>query len=217
MLTIQEAKSLLTLASVALACVAWLRMRPPRGRLFKRLGVLLWLGFAVELLGTGTFLFNVPNGPIYTVYGGIEFTLVLSLVIIERPELRGLVLTAGVFGLAALLLNIYFETDSRFMANLGIMTMASISSVFMLNLLWHLAEHVEGQLWHEPRVWLFLGLLLHFVALAPTMGSMKFIWNRYPIVAINLWTIVQVLAIARYVLTGIACLKTAQRRGAFAA
>lgn len=202
---------LATLASVVLTCVCWLRIPRPRGAFWNRVGVLFLVALAVELNGTITWTMKVHNGWVYTLYQGIEVLLLMGIAHLTCPPLRKWTLPIAGTGALVLALDVRYLHSASLFANTGIMICAVMLAIALLVLLWHRMEQLQGPVFADARIWLYLGMLLYFTALAPVMGSTEHIWRRYPRLAANLYVVIQVACVLRYLCAAAACLMAARQ------
>lgn len=194
-----------TLASVLVACLSWLVIKKPRGAFWNRIGVLFLTALVVEANGTITWQLGIHNGLVYTIYQGVELVLLMGVAHLTCAPLRPWTLPASVLGVVALTLDARFVHRETLFANTGITICALILAVAMLVMLWHRMEQLNGQVFSDARIWLYLGMLLYFTALAPVLGSTEQIYRRYPRLATSLYLIVQVVCILRYACAVAAC------------
>ena len=82
-----------------------------------------------------------------------------------------------------------------------------VLSILMVRALWEHLETKEGDLWGHPEFWIYLGYLLYFVTRVPIMGSVMYIWERYPELSRSMYMMFQFVLVVRNVLFVVACRK----------
>lgn len=203
--------TLVTLGSILVACVCWLFVPRPRGAFWNRVGALFGIALVVETHGTFTWWMGVHNGWVYTLYQGIEVLLLMGIAHRTCPPLRKWTLPIAGTGALVLALDVRYLHSASLFANTGIMICAVMLAIALLVLLWHRMEQLQGPVFADARIWLYLGMLQYFTALAPVMGSTEHIWNKYPRLATSLYVVIQVACVLRYLCAAAACLMAARQ------
>jgi hypothetical protein len=70
-----------------------------------------------------------------------------------------------------------------------------------------LGDQGRRDLWDHPEFWIYLGYLLYFVTRVPIMGSVMYIWERYPELSRSMYMMFQFVLVVRNVLFVVACRK----------
>lgn len=196
---------LLVLTAIAAAWLLQARIPPPRPRVFRMLGVLIASAFALELYGYLSGLRHATNVLAYNVFLVFEFVLVLVMVGVQQPRIRRRLVLAGALGLLGFVLNAAQVDPLRDLLFEGAVWLSFILAIVLFALLWHMANSSVEPLHRVPVFWLFVGMLLYFIALPPVVGLARYLRKQDLEVAAALWTIMPVLATLRYLLTAYAC------------
>jgi len=198
-------RTLLMLAAIGAALFFYLRIRNPRIRLFRLLGLLTALAFAVELYGYLSAMPRQTNVLVYNAFVLAEFLLVLAMVHAQQPAWNKVLLLVAGFGLAGFVVNARFVDWRHDMLFEAIVLFAFLLAIVLGALLWRMANTSAVALLRVPAFWLFTGMLLYFIALPPVMGLARYLRKQDLELASTLWTIMPVLCTARYLLTAYAC------------
>ena len=100
---------------------------------------------------------------------------------------------------------------TAFLLTDAIMITALLLTIAILGTLWRLADSSERPLHREPMFWLLIGLLAYFGGLFPIIGPLKYLQATSPTLSFNLYLIINLLAVLRYLLTGVACILERRR------
>jgi hypothetical protein len=200
----------LTVLATLVAFIACLRIPRRAGTLFAPLAWLLGLALVVELAGMWTSILGTRNTFVYNPYLLVEFSVLLWMVWRLRPVWRAPLRMAWAIGAGAWLATLLVRGDMDFLFTPAVVVMAFILAGCCLMVLWHLADSSTRPLRRVPEFWLFLGLMLFFGGLAPLIGSLGPLYERYPELTRNLYTIITVLGYQRYVLAAVACVQARQ-------
>ncbi|HRP00662.1 MAG TPA: hypothetical protein PLN54_14610 [Flavobacteriales bacterium] len=166
----------------------------------------LAVGALLETAGTWTSQLGITNTVLYNLYLPFEFMMLLLLIQLLHPEWRTRLRVALVLGLAAWATSWWMNEPMAFLLTDAIMVLALLLTITLLGTLWRLADTSDQPLQREPLFWLLIGLLTYFGGLFPIIGPLKFIEQTSPLLSFNLYLIINLLAVLRYLLTGVACL-----------
>jgi len=209
--TIMLIRHLSVVVSVLFALVCCLGVPGWRSSPYRWVLPPLAVGALLETAGTWTSQLGITNTVLYNLYLPFEFMMLLLLIQLLHPEWRTRVRVALVLGLAAWATSWWMNEPMAFLLTDAIMELALLLTIALLGTLWRLADSTEQPLQREPLFWLFLGLLVYFGGLFPIIGPLKYFEATSPILSFNLYLIINVLAVLRYLLTGVACLLERRR------
>jgi hypothetical protein len=198
--------SIIMRVAIAVAIWQWSLLPGPKPRLFRILGILVITAFVVEAFAAVAFLQGISNNLAYNLFNLLESYLVLALVTTVRKDLRPVAMAAGALVTSAFVANALFNGTVHFLMMEAILFNCFLLSVLIMMVLWTLAQNAEVHLFHMPEFWLFLGLLLYFAGIVPTVGTYRFMQVDLR-TGKALYEIVRVLCIIRYLLTAYACWK----------
>lgn len=200
----------LGIAAMLLAmCIAlgfWFRVPAPRNRLFRTLGLLIALGISVEVIGFLLNLHGTSTATMYNVFVLVECFVVLRMVALVHARWRWF--AVGGAGVATLAMGIALVANGGNFALLierGVVSIALLLTVFCLGVLWQLAQTSTVALHRVPAFWIFMGLLVYFGGMSPLMTMVNHLYHTDPELAKQLYVIMPVLCILRYVLITVAC------------
>lgn len=195
-----------------ISVVLWWRIPAPRRRLFAILGPLLHASLVLECYGLWSTIDCTNTSPWYNGYQLLEFGLVLWMGWLVLPRGRvwyGLAAVAGVLAFAA---GIHSYGGLNFLLVESVLVLATLQAILCVLVLWHLADQGSEPLLRMPAFWLFMGLLVYFGGVVPAVGTARWLNTHDPDTGFALWSLVQWLAIVRFVFTAVAC--AMERRGA---
>lgn len=193
--------------TIAAAVVAWLFLPRPLTMWQRLFGALVIVGLVTESFMKLKGVFPFKLGFLITFHDLVELVLIVALVKEQFPSLRRWAHVLGgiglfLFGIAALR-----QPDLTMSVNMGSMYTGVTLSVLMVRALWEHLETKEGEIWDHPEFWIYLGYLLYFVTRVPIMGSVKYIWDRYPELSRSMYMMFQVVVLIRNILFVVACRK----------
>jgi hypothetical protein len=171
----------------------------------------LALSALLETAGAWTSQLGINNNVLYNLYQPLEFVLFLMLIQQLHPEWRTRLRVGLVLGLAAWAISWYMNEPTAFLLTDAIMVTALLLTISILGTLWRLADSSEQPLQREPMFWLLIGLLAYFGGLFPIIGPLRFFQETSPMMSFNLYLIINLLAVLRYLLTGVACILERRR------
>ena len=198
-------RAVLLLLSITVAAVFAWRIRAPRGSFFTRHLALIWLAWAVELVGLITSQLGIRNAIMYNLYALVEFLVLMSLVRLLRPGWATILLGIGAIGIGAVLLAMWRLGPTRQLALEGILVLGLLCSAVFLRLLLALAGDSQTKLGSTPAFWLFIGALAYFGGIIPIVGAWRFLGELDKELSKTLYWIVIILAIIRYACATVAC------------
>lgn len=204
--TIMLVRHLSVVVSVQFALVCCLLVPGWRSSPYRWVLPPLAVASLLETAGTWTSQLGINNTVLYNLYLPIEFVLFLMLIQQLHPEWRVRIRVAMVLGLAAWAASWWMNEPTAFLLTDAIMITALLLTIAILGTLWRLADTSDRPLQREPLFWLLIGLLTYFGGLFPIIGPLKFIEKTSPLLSFNLYLIINLLAVLRYLLTGVACL-----------
>ncbi len=196
---------IILLLAIALALGVWLGIPRPRTPVFLWLGILMGWVLAVELVGFISVRMAINNSVLYNVSATLEFLLLLKLLHVHRPAWRRPLVIASVVGVGAMGWCVVYGDPMEFMQVEAILTGSLLLVLFLLAALWDLARTSDEALHRVPTFWLFMGLLLYFGGLVPVIGFIRFVYNNDQGLATQLYLIMAVLCVLRYLITAYAC------------
>lgn len=197
--------SVLVIALLFTAVVLWWRI-PGRPRpLFAILGPLLHASLVLEVYGLWSTIDCANTSPFYNSYQILEFVLVLWMGWQVLPKGRGWYMAAAVVGVLAFAAGIWSYGGLDFLLVESILVLAALQAILCAIVLWHLAYQGSEPLVRMPSFWLFMGLLAYFGGVVPAVGTARWLNAYDPDMGFALWTLVQWLAVARFVSTCVAC------------
>jgi hypothetical protein len=202
--------SLILVGALALTVFLWWRIPEPREPLFRRAGLLFGLALALEMGGMITRQWCWNNTPVYNVFQLVEFILLLVLLTTAVPGLRTAALVVGVAGAFAFGASLLRQGGWTLLATDAILVFGILLSLGLMRALFLLAKDSDVPLQRLPVFWLFMGCLVYFGGLVPTLGGIRLLYERDIALAADLWAVVPILAIVRYLLAAWACLLAAR-------
>ncbi len=198
------------LAAILLAqCVAFVSsLCVPRGHTTPLRWVQLLLG--IELVNESVCAWagikGINNSILVNLYQPLEMVLLLVFFSEWRPQWRTWLAGVGAMGLAAWAVLWVLNDPWSFLITEAVLITALLQTAVILVALWHLAEHSERPLWHEPYFWFLLGNFAYFGGVFPIIGPLRQLETNSPMMAFNLFIIISILAVLRSLLTATACL-----------
>ena len=197
--------SLLLVIAIACTLWQWTRLRVPRPLLYRLLGLLVVLALFTEVTGGIMRQLFLGNDVLYNVFALTELLLVLGMAYALHPAWKAWLAAAGGAGVAAMGLCLWGHTGTGFLLTEGIVTIALLLTAVCLAVLWRLAQESRESLVKVPEFWLFMGMLFYFGGMPPLMGVVRHIYDSDPQLARQLYSIIPMLCIVRYLLTAVAC------------
>ena len=197
--------AILIIASIILALVAWWRSAARNSPAMRVLGLLMGMAFLVEVTGFITRSGNYNNSPMYNSFVCTEFVLVLGLARLTVPKWRAHLSLAGLVGMLVLWGDLALRNTARVLLQEGVLVTSLMLAVVCLAVLWHLANTMDGPIWRRPAFWLFTVTLVYHVGLLPMIGLMDVLASRYHLLFMNLYVMVQVVAVVRYLCMARCC------------
>lgn len=197
--------SLLLVISVALTVLFWWRIPRPRGQFLDRAKWLFFTAFILELGGFITRFYCWNNAPVYNVFQLYEYILVLVLIATVEHTLMRTARILGLIGAVAFIVVVIRQEGLFLLATDAILLFSAILSVLLMRMLYLQAKHSETALYRVPAFWFFMGCLVYFGGLIPTIGGIRLQYLIDPVLAQQLWIVVPILAIVRYALSALAC------------
>ncbi len=193
--------------ALAVALCAWLLTPRPLSLPQRLFGALLIVGLLTEILMRLKGLFAFRLGFFSTIHNLLELVLVVQLVKAQLPQLRRWAHVLGGIGFLLFLIAVGRQEDLTLSVTQGSMFTGVVLSILMVRALWEHLETREGDLWGHPEFWIYLGYLLYFVTRVPIMGSVMYIWERYPELSRSMYMMFQFVLVVRNVLFVVACRK----------
>jgi hypothetical protein len=193
--------------TLALAVIAWFLVPRPLTRSQRLFGALLIIGLATEGLMKLKGLVPFRLGFLGTIHNFLELLLVVELVKTQLPQLNRWAYALGTIGVLLFVVAVLRQEDLTLSVTMGAMYTGVVMSILMVRALWEHLETREGDLWGHPEFWIYLGYLLYFVTRVPIMGSMMYIWERYPELSRSMFMMFQAVLVLRNILFVVACRK----------
>ncbi len=195
---------------IAFALGCCLRIPRPRSRFFNALLLVLGLDLFTEMAGLFIVWQGHYNTALYNVCMVLEFLLVLRLFAMQRPaRIRFLAVTA-LLGIGAWVWSWSRWRSLNFLLTEGFSVAGLLITGWAVVLLWRLSEESRIALGKVPSFWVLTAMLVFFGALFPVIGPLRVIYADSPILAGYLYTIVNLLSIARYGLIAYGCILEAR-------
>lgn len=173
--------------------------------LFVRAGWLFIVAMALELGGCITRFYCWNNTPVYNAFQLYEFLLMLMLIVTTEPTLRPTAGKLGLFGSVAFIAILWQQGTWSLLMTDAILLFSASLSILLMRVLYLQAKHSDEAIHRLPAFWLFMGSLVYFGGLVPTIGGIRLLYGIDPVQAAQLWFVVPILAIVRYALTAWAC------------
>lgn len=200
----------LELLVILTTLIAWWRIPPPRDRVFGVLAAITALAFVVEVAGTACASRLVNNSILYNTFSWMEFIAVLVLIYLHDVRWRASLLLGGIIGTAGVVWCAWMYDPFTFLLTEGILIMALVLALLLLAVLWQMARTSSVPLHRVPEFWLFMGLLVYYGGLTPVVGVIHYVFTDDQALANQLWSIMPLLCILRYLLATFACVLKAR-------
>jgi hypothetical protein len=111
----------------------------------------------------------------------------------------------GLFGSVAFIAILWQQGTWSLLMTDAILLFSASLSILLMRVLYLQAKHSDEAIHRLPAFWLFMGSLVYFGGLVPTIGGIRLLYGIDPVQAAQLWFVVPILAIVRYALTAWAC------------
>jgi hypothetical protein len=193
--------------TLSMAFIAWFLMERPLNVPQRIIGAVMIIGLFTENVMMLNGFFSFRLGFFGTIHNLLELVLVVALVKAQLPQLRHWANVLGGIGLLLFGISILRQDDLTLSVTMGAMYTGVVMSILMVRALWEHLETREGDLWSHPEFWIYLGYLLYFVTRVPIMGSMMYIWERYPELSRSMFMMFQGVLVLRNILFVVACRK----------
>lgn len=196
----------LLISTLAVAVICSLRIPQPRPPVLRWAGWLFLAAFLLEAGGLITRSWGWNNNAAYNLFQPLEFVLLLALIRTAEPSLHRSVVCIGAIGLVACAWSLHAQGGLQLLSVNAILVFGVLLTVLLVRLLFLMARKSVVPLQQVPTFWFFLGCLLYFAGVVPVIGGIRLIYDRNPVLAAALWTVIPILAILRYALAIWACL-----------
>jgi hypothetical protein len=203
--TIFDVMPMLMILSMGVALWQWLRIPEPQSTVFKLFGIILLVAIPLELAGMAARYHYINNSMAYSLFGLLEACLVLGMIMAIRPRWRAVIMLGLVLVITSMVVNYLVIGTFDILLIEGILVNGVILSIFLMALLWSLANTSVRPLTGLPEFWLFTGLLIYYSGITPMFGLVPIIFADDPIMASKVFIIAPGLAMIRYLLAAWAC------------
>lgn len=183
-------------------------MGRPADRTGAVLGTWALLACAVEVAALGIQLSKHHTVLLYNMWWPLEFGALLALAFLIVPA-RAVwpLLLGGVFA-TLWCWNIMRIDPAVQLADLSVIVGALLLAGLYLHRLWVQADEHSTTFWQRPATWLSLAVLVYYGGSAPLLGSINYFVQVDMPLARFLYNFTEVLFIIKFVLMGVALLKT---------
>lgn len=171
--------------------------------------LLAWvlISSTTEFIGIATGLVGIVNVAVFNVFILVEFVLLLRLVSLwPRGRAARSPWLLGGFGVIWTVEMWHIGARPQFVIYAFLLA-TLVYVAFYLLLLWDMVNEHRGPLSRHAPFWLCLSVLLFFGGAAPIIGSVNYFIRVDRALANQLYWGVRILAVIKFVLMGITCLK----------
>lgn len=202
--------TLIVVIAPTLAFGCGLSVHRPRRPYFSALLLLLGLDAIAELTAYSISRQGLHNTVFYNVFVVLEFLLVLRMLAILRRGGQWPFIITALLGLLGWCWSWSRWKSLDFLLTEGVSVASLLICLWALVLLWQFSEESDVPLSKKPEFWVLTAMLVFYGALFPIIGPLRLLYEDSPQLAYYLYTIVQILSVARYGLIGYGCILEAR-------